>query len=53
MSDEDSEEADYWNASERHSQTMAEGSRFFRRLGWGIVGVVVVVCGFIIFLIWR
>ena len=55
MNDDDQE---VFAASERHSQIMKAGDRFFRRLAIMIALGIVVACGFIIFLItshpfWR
>lgn len=47
------EEEDYTSAAERHSQIMAEGAIFFRRLAWGVIGTIVIIVGTIIFFFVR
>lgn len=45
------EEEEFSSAAERHSIIMAEGARFFRRLAWGCFSLIVVIVGFIIFML--
>jgi hypothetical protein len=50
MNNEDDE---YLTVSERHHQLMMDGERFFRRLFWGCMGIVVLVVGTVIFLLFK
>ena len=43
------EEAELASVAERHSQIMESGERFFRRIGYALVGAIVFICGFLIF----
>lgn len=45
------EEEEFSSAAERHHIIMAEGSRFFRRLTWGCLSLIVLLIGFFIFLL--
>lgn len=52
MIDDDEDESMYV-ASERHAQLMAELAQFFNRLAWGMIGIIVVVIGAVIFFFKR
>ena len=53
MTNESNEEQDYYNVSERHYRIVEEGDRFFRRVVFGCVGVVIVVCAALFFFFWE
>lgn len=53
MSNDQNEEESYLAVSERHHQIMEEGTRFFRKLFYFVIGAVTLIVGFIIFLFWR
>lgn len=47
------EDNDDASVAERHSQIMAEGTQFFRRIAWGCAMIIVAIVGFIIFLFFK
>lgn len=44
---------DLESVAERHSQIMAEGRRFFSRLFYGCLMVIILIVGFIIFFFFK
>lgn len=45
----DDEDESMFVASERHAQLMADLAKFFNRLAWGMIGIIVVIIGAVVF----